>query len=100
MINKRLFLLIMIVALLMACKGQQQPPTEPDVQKSVEKLMSIDEICKVEDIIADSSLMEAAGDSAWRKVNDHLIRVKIGSTYYLRQESENGTITNITYRYD
>lgn len=99
MINKRLFLLIMIVALLMACKGQQ-PPTEPDVQESVEKLMSIDEICKVEDIIADSSLMEAAGDSAWRKVNDHLIRVKIGSTFYLRQESENGTITNITYRYD
>jgi hypothetical protein len=100
MINKGLFVLIMSVALLMACKGQQQPSTEPDVQESVEKLMSIDEICKVEDIIADSSLMEAAGDSAWRKVNDHLIRVKIGSTYYLRQESKNGTITNITYRYD
>ena len=100
MMNKKLFPLVLGIALLVACKGHQQPPTEPDVQESVEKLMSIDEICKVEDIIADSSLMNATGDSAWRKVNDHLIRVKIGSTYYLRQESKNGTITNITYKYD
>ena len=100
MMNKKLFPLVIGMALMVVCKGHQQPSTEPDVQESVEKLMSIDEICKVEDVIADSSLMNAPGDTAWRKVNDQLIRVKIGTTYYLRHETKNGTITDVTYRYD
>lgn len=100
MMNKKLFSLVLGIALLVACKGHQQPSTEPDIQESVEKLMSIDEICKVEDVIADSSLMNAPGDTAWRKVNDQLIRMKIGTTYYLRHETKNGTITDVTYRYE
>ena len=84
----------------MSCKGHQQPAPEYDVQESTEKLMSIDDICKVEDIIADSSLMNAQGDTAWRKINDQLIRIKMGGNYYLRKETKDGSVTNFTYRYD
>lgn len=100
MFNKKLFVLILvIVSLLMACQ-QSKKPAKDYIQESTEKMMSIDEICKVEDVIADSSLMNAPGDTAWRKVNDQLIRVKIGTTYYLRHETKNGTITDVTYRYE
>ena len=97
---KKLFPLIICAAIMMSCKGRQQPTPEYDVQESTEKLMSIDDICKVEDIIADSSLMNAQGDTAWRKINDQLIRIKMGSNYYLRKETKDGSVTNFTYRYD
>lgn len=100
MFNKKLFVLILvIVTLLMACQ-QSKKPAKDYIQESTEKLMSIDEICKVEDIIADSSLMNAQGDTAWRKVNDQLIRIKLGDNYYLRKETKDGSVTNFTYRYD
>ena len=100
MFNKKLFVLILvIVTLLMACQ-QSKKPAKDYMQESTEKLMSIDEICKVEDIIADSSLMNAQGDTAWRKVNDQLIRIKLGDNYYLRKETKDGSVTNFTYRYD
>ncbi len=98
--NKKLFPLIVCAAIMMSCKGHQQPTPEYDVQESTEKLMSIDDICKVEDIIADSSLMNAQGDTAWRKINDQLVRIKMGSNYYLRKETKDGSVTNFTYRYD
>ena len=99
-IIKKLFPLIICAAIMMSCKGRQQPTPEYDVQESTEKLMSIDDICKVEDIIADSSLMNAQGDTAWRKINDQLVRIKMGSNYYLRKETKDGYVTNFTYRYD
>lgn len=100
MFNKKLFVLILvIVTLLMACQ-QSKKPTKDYIQESTEKLMSIDDICKVEDIIADSSLMNAQGDTAWCKVNDQLIRIKMGDNYYLRKETKDGSVTNFTYRYD
>lgn len=100
MFNKKLFVLILvIVTLFMACQ-QSKKPAKDYIQESTEKLMSIDDICKVEDIIADSSLMNAQGDTAWRKVNDQLIRIKMGDKYYLRKETKDGSVTNYTYRYD
>lgn len=100
MFNKKLFVLILvIVTLLMACQ-QSKKPAKDYIQESTEKLMSIDDICKVEDIIADSSLMNAQGDTAWCKVNDQLIRIKMGDNYYLRKETKDGSVTNFTYRYD
>lgn len=100
MFNKKLFVLILvIVTLLMACQ-QSKKPAKDYIQESTEKLMSIDDICKVEDIIADSSLMNAHGDTAWCKVNDQLIRIKMGDNYYLRKETKDGSVTNYTYRYD
>lgn len=100
MFNKKLFVLILvIVTLLMACQ-QSKKPAKDYIQESTEKLMSIDDICKVEDIIADSSLMNAQGDTAWCKVNDQLIRIKLGDNYYLRKETKDGSVTNFTYRYE
>ena len=98
--SSKLFPLLILGTMLVACKGHQQPPVSPDIQETVEKLMSIDDICKVEDIIADSSLMNAQGDTAWCKVNDQLIRIKLGDNYYLRKETKDGSVTNFTYRYD
>lgn len=100
MFNKKLFVLILvIVTMLMACQ-QSKKPAKDYIQESTEKLMSIDDICKVEDIIADSSLINAQGDTAWCKVNDQLIRIKMGDNYYLRKETKDGSVTNFTYRYD
>lgn len=100
MFNKKLFVLILvIVTLLMACQ-QSKKPAKDYIQESTEKMMSIDDICKVEDIIADSSLMDAKGDTAWRKVSDKMIRIKIRDKYYLRQQTSDGTITGFTYRYE
>ena len=98
--SSKLFSLLILGTMLVACKGHQQSPVPPDVQESVEKLMSIDDICKVEDIIADSSLMDAKGDTTWRKVSDKMIRIKIHDKYYLRQQTSDGTITGFTYRYE
>lgn len=100
MFNKKLFVLILvIVTLLMACQ-QSKKPAKDYIQESTEKMMSIDDICKVEDIIADSSLMDAKGDTAWRKVSDKMIRIKIRDKYYLRQQNSDGSITGFTYRYE
>ena len=89
----------MTVLFLLGCK-ESKKPAKDYIQESTEKLLSIDDICKVEDIIADSSLMNAQGDTVWRKVNDQLIRIKMGDKYYLRKETKDGSVTNYTYRYD
>lgn len=97
--RKAIFIVSMTVLSLLGCK-ESKKPAKDYIQESTEKLLSIDDICKVEDIIADSSLMNAQGDTAWRKVNDHLIRIKMGDKYYLRKETKDGSVTNYTYRYD
>ena len=97
--RKALFIVFLTVLSFLGCK-EAKKPAKDYVQESTEKLMSIDDIFNLEDIIADSSLMNAQGDTAWRKVNDQLIRIKMGDNCYLRKETKDGSVTNFTYRYD
>ena len=94
--RKLLFLFLSAVI----AAGCQQAKRSVDVSASVEKLMSVDEIYKIEHVIADSSFLNAKGDTAWRRINDKIIRVKIGDNCYLRRETKEGTVTNFTYGYE
>ena len=97
---KRFVFFMVMAALLAGCNGKENRTDNRFVRESVEKIVSIDEISEVENIIADSSLMNATGDRAWKTLNDKMIRVKVGDRYYLRMETKDGNITSLTYRYD
>lgn len=89
----------LLAAVIMGCQ-QQRKATPPDVSPSVEKMMTVDDIYKCERIISDSSLLDAKGDTAWKRVNAQVIRIKMGDKYYLRRETKEGTVTDFTYRYE
>ena len=89
---------MMLLVIIISC--QKSKVQSFDVSSSVEKIMSVDDIYKCERIISDSSLMEAMGDTAWRRVNSQTIRIKIGSNYYIRRETKEGTVTDFTYWYE
>ena len=97
---KRFVFLMVLAALLAGCNGRKGRADGRFVRESVERIVSIDEISEVEDIVADSSLMNASGDRAWKPVNDKLTRVKVGDRCYLRMETKEGNVTSLTYRYD
>ena len=97
--RKFIFIVSLLSLFLLGCNDSKKPAKDY-IKESTEMLMSIDDICKVEDIIADSSLMNAQGDTAWHKVNGQLIRIKMGNNYYLRKETKDGSVTNFTYRYE
>lgn len=96
---RKLLFITLLTAVTVGCQ-QAKKSVPVDVSSSVEKLMSVDDIYKIEHVLADSSLMDAKGDTAWRRINDKLIRVKIGNNCYLRQETEDGTVTAFTYGYE
>lgn len=97
--KKFVFFMVLALGLTTACR-KKSSSDGCFVNESVERLVTIDEIGIVETIIADSSLMNASGDRAWKPLNDRMIRVKNGEKCYLRMETKNGTVTNLTYRYD
>ena len=97
---KRFVFFMVLAALLAGCNGRNDRADRRFVRESVERIVSIDEISEVEDIVADSSLMNASGDRAWKPVNDKLTRVKVGNRCYLRMETKEGNVTSLTYRYD
>ena len=97
---KRFVFFMVLAALLAGCNGRNDRADRRFVRESVERIVSIDEISEVEDIVADSSLMNASGDRAWKPVNDKLTRVKVGDKCYLRMETKEGNVTSLTYRYD
>ncbi len=66
----------------------------------INDMVDIDEIGTIETVVENPKFMDAEGDTAWRRVNDKMIRVKIGKKYYLRKETKEGAVTDITYRYD
>lgn len=66
----------------------------------IDDMVDIDEIGTIEGVIADSSYMEAKGDTAWRRINDQMIRVRIGKNCYLRKETKDANVTSLTYKYD
>lgn len=96
--KKFVFFMVLALGLTTACR-KKGSSDGCFVKESVERLVTIDEIGIVETIIADSSLMNASGDRAWKPLNDRMIRVKNGEKCYLRMETKNGTVTNLTYRY-
>lgn len=93
------FFMVLTVMLSVGCRNSNQNPAKDD-QESVEKLLSIDEIAKAEEILADSSLMNADGDKSWKRLGSNMIRIKYGNRYYLRMETEKGSVTSVTYKYD
>lgn len=97
---KRFVFFMVLAALMAGCNGRKDRADGRFMRESVERIVSIDEISEVEDIVADSSLMNASGDRAWKPVNDKLTRVKVGDKCYLRMETKEGNITSLTYRYD
>lgn len=94
-----IYFLLLCMALT-ACRHKRPHERNNGVETSVEKIMSIGEIEKIEKVIADSTLMGADGDVSWKKHGKNMIRVKIGDQYYLRVITKEGTVTNLTYRYD
>ena len=92
---------------LLACKGPTKnlhdavgtDKTLTD-ENVINDMVDIDEIVTIEAVVENPKFMDAEGDTAWRRVNDKMIRVKIGTKYYLRKETKEGTVTDITYRYD
>lgn len=93
------FFMVLTAMLSVGCRNSNQNPAKNDVE-SVEKLLSIDEIAKAEEILADSSLMNADGDKSWKRLGSNMVRIKYGNRYYLRMETEKGSVTSVTYKYD
>lgn len=93
------FFMVLTAMLSVGCRNSNQNPAKDD-EESVEKLLSIDEIAKAEEILADSSLMNADGDKSWKRLGSNMIRIKYNNCYYLRMETEMGSVTSVTYKYD
>lgn len=93
------FFMILTAMLSVGCRNSNQNPAKDD-EESVEKLLSIDEIAKAEEILADSSLMNADGDKSWKRLGSNMVRIKYNNRYYLRMETEKGSVTSVTYKYD
>lgn len=93
------FFMVLTAMLSVGCRNSNQNPAKDD-EESVEKLLSIDEIAKAEEILADSSLMNADGDKSWKRLGSNMVRIKYGNRYYLRMETEKGSVTSVTYKYD
>ena len=93
------FFMVLTAMLSVGCRNSNQNPAKNDVE-SVEKLLSIDEIAKAEEILSDSSLMNADGDKSWKRLGSNMVRIKYNNRYYLRMETEKGSVTSVTYKYD
>lgn len=93
------FFIVLTAMLSVGCRNSNQNPAKDD-EESVGKLLSIDEIAKAEEILADSSLMNADGDKSWKRLGSNMIRIKYNNRYYLRMETEKGSVTSVTYKYD
>ena len=91
---RKMFLLLVAVLSLISCKEPKQDSPLP----ASAGLSNIDVFTEVEDIIADSALMNADGDKAWTK-EENFIRVKNGDKYYLRKETDKEILYVKTYRY-
>lgn len=91
--------MVLTAMLSVGCRNSNQNPAKSD-EESVEKLLSIDEIAKAEEILADSSLMNADGDKSWKRLGSNMVRIKYNNRYYLRMETEKGSVTSVTYKYD
>jgi len=93
------FFMVLTAMISVGCRNSNQNPAKSD-EESVEKLLSIDEIAKAEEILADSSLMNADGDKSWKRLGSNMVRIKYNNRYYLRMETEKGSVTSVTYKYD
>lgn len=93
------FFMVLTAMLSVGCRNSGKDPVKSN-EESVEKLLSIDEIAKAEEILADSSLMNADGEKSWKRLGSNMVRIKYNNHYYLRIETEKGSVTSVTYKYD
>lgn len=92
---------VALAMLLMTGCSQQRKNNAPQTDDAtLQDMVNIDEITEIESIIADTTLMNADGDTSWKKVGEGMIRVKKNGKFYLRMETDKGTVTAITYQYD
>ena len=90
---RNMFLLLVAVLSLISCKEPKQNSPLP----ASAGLSNIDVFTEVEDIIADSVLMNADGDD----ISPVIItkQMKNGDKYYLRKETDKEILYVKTYRY-
>ena len=92
---------VALAIILMTGCGQQGKNNTPQTDEStLQDMVNIDEITDIESIIADSTLENDTGDPSWKKINSGMIRVQKNGKFYLRMETDKGTVTAITYQYD
>ena len=97
---KQIVLFAIGVLSFMSCNNGKHTTERIGTDQSViDEMANIDEICEIEEIIADSTLMNGKGDRAW-KMEGGMIRIKNGNKYYLRKQENDGNVTTMTYRYD
>lgn len=96
------FMITVALAMLLmtGCRQQGKNNALQTDDATLQDMVNIDEITEIESIIADTTLMNADGDTSWKKVDEGMIRVKKNGKFYLRMETKNGTVTAMTYRYD
>lgn len=88
------------IILTTGCSQQGKNNAPKTDESTLQDMVNIDEITDIESIIADSTLENATGDPSWKKINSGMIRVKKNGKFYLRMETNNGTMTAVTYQYD
>lgn len=92
---RKILPLLIAVLLQTSCKETKQ-----ETPLATGNCMSdIDVFTEVEEIIADSSLMNADGEKSWAK-EGNFIRVKDGKKFYLRKETDKEILYVKTYRYE
>ena len=92
---------VALAMLLMTGCSQQGKNNAPQTDDAtLQDMVNIDEITDIESIIADSTLENDTGDPSWKKINSGMIRVQKNGKFYLRMETDKGTVTAITYQYD
>ena len=78
---------VLTALLTVGCKNSRENIAKNN-EESIEKLLTIDEITKAEEILSDSSLMNAKGDKSWKKLGKNMYRIKYNKHYYLKVETE------------
>lgn len=99
---RKTIILFAAALLLAACKDASQKGNDHANRSRtvIEEMSDIDRMVNLEEIVADSSLMDADGDVSWHPINEKMIRIRNGNRYYLRLIKENETVTHVTYSYD
>ena len=90
--------------LLAACKDggttvKDKDPAPLTSETVTDDMVDIDAIMACEQIVADTTLRDANGETTWHQVGAGIVRIRHKGRYYLRMETQNGTVTAVTYRY-
>ena len=96
---RKIIVLAVLSAVVMSCK-ESKPKSADRQNEVVEILMNREDISQCENIVKDSSYMDAKGDTAWHQVNKYTTEIKIGENCYLRKENADGIVISVKYHYN